>query len=151
MNILILEDDDVRISRFKFNLVGGDIKIKKSAANFKKEVVKGRWDVLFLDHDLDGRQHVPITYKNTGSDVARFLANDFYSITQLPLSDMVIIIHSLNDVGRTEMKCLLPSAFVCPCAWDRFTMLSLQDSGVLDFMKNQAKLQSQQLIDHGFL
>lgn len=107
MKVLILEDDDTRIKRFKRKLISHDIYFTKNVEE-AKEIYKnlGPFDTIFLDHDLDNRVYVDSNEQNTGYQFAKFLKENNVSCQ--------IIIHSLNAVGVENMKNELPSATVCP-------------------------------------
>lgn len=108
--ILILEDDDNRIVYFRRNLYGHDVIVTK----FSKEAIgllkKFKFDVLFLDHDLGGKQMVA-PGENTGSEVAEWL--NAHPDRQPPS----INIHSYNPDGAKNMHRLLPGSILCPGVW----------------------------------
>ena len=113
MNILILEDDHERHKQFKQNLIGALVNIAETVEEAKEFLTKngtGYYDLLFLDHDLGGLTMQP-SGPNTGFEVAQWLSqNQEYK----PES---ILLHSLNEEGRKNMKSLLPEAIEAPFAW----------------------------------
>lgn len=113
-NVLVLEDNEERIKHFKKNLVGNNFKIVSVSDACIELLVKDKWDVLFLDHDLGGRSYVPSSESNTGYQVAKFLHdNPKYKPSE------VIIIHSLNPIGAENMQNALPEAYRIPFAWTK--------------------------------
>jgi CheY-like chemotaxis protein len=87
MKILFLDDDNERIE--KFNKYGFDATIVKNAEDAIKELSSNNFDVVFLDHDLEGVFNDPAG-KNTGSEVVRhILANPVPPATRF-------IVHSFN-------------------------------------------------------
>ncbi len=113
MKILILEDDPVRFSLMeKFlqrvdNIAITHVETSKEAID---HLAENTYDIVSLDHDLGGTQ-LAKSGPGTGFEVARWLANN--EDRQPPQ----IWLHSLNPVGRMNMKYELPDAFVCPSWW----------------------------------
>lgn len=122
--VLILEDNDERIARFKDNLFGLDILVVKEAAQAIIHLTHEKWDVLFLDHDLGGEIHVSTENANTGSEVARWLEKN------TDKKPRVIIIHSLNAPGQRHIKHLVPEAVIMPFAWTKITYQNLIEANV---------------------
>jgi len=113
INILVLEDDDTRITHFRerfFSLFhSGNLegtgkymsevcyaKTAQEAIEFLKEIA--HFDIIFLDHDLGQRTFVSPDDENTGSEVVRYLVehSNEYSNTRF-------IIHSFNPIGAESM------------------------------------------------
>ena len=141
MNILILEDNPERIKIFQKNLMDETIVVEHTeyacVANCLLEDKK--WDVLFLDHDLGGEAYVSTDNENTGSGVARYLAN--HPDRKPPL----IIIHSMNANGAVNIKSLLRDAVVLPFANVRITSDQLKNPVVHDDFKKLSKIQNSRL------
>ena len=93
METFILEDDPRRIKHFISQF--GDIVHTDDIVEAKEILVKTKFDLIFLDHDLGG----PFQRGKNGDgiDIAYFLAGKSLQL------DAVIIIHSLNDVGSSNM------------------------------------------------
>ena len=79
-----------------------------------KELEHKSWNVISLDHDLDGQVYVASENANTGFTVAKFIVdNDIVFNT--------LLIHTLNDVGARNMHKVLQDSkyrsrvFVKPC------------------------------------
>ena len=70
------------------------------------------FDVLYLDHDLDG-QSFQKSGENTGFEVAEWLSKKPPFVFIPP----EIYIHSLNPEGVKNMKRVLPDAIEKPYAW----------------------------------
>lgn len=77
MKILILEDDELRKELFRSKLSTHELYITDNVEEFKKLLMGSKFDVLFLDHDLDGESYVPTDSTNTGSEAARWLDQNF--------------------------------------------------------------------------
>ena len=113
MKILILEDNKCRATQFRQNLIGQVVTIvdtAEAAINLLKEEF---WDMLFLDNDLGGSVNVPVEEENSGSGVARWLANNIDKQPEF------IVIHSLNPVAQTYIHALLPTSQIVPFAWSK--------------------------------
>ena len=97
MKLFILEDDPSRIVRFK-KMFGNDHEMTftehaEEALNILKEE---EFDVIFLDHDLGGRQMVLSEEEDTGYQVAKRMDKTVNKET-------IVIVHSHNPVGATNM------------------------------------------------
>ena len=107
--ILVLEDDPERCKHFSRNWGNHLIQFTDQAEEAKHLMQTFKFDLLFLDHDLGGEVYVDSDHKNTGAEVARWLED--------PLNHhcrpYVIVIHTLNPIGRRYMAQALPSAVVC--------------------------------------
>ena len=132
MRILILEDDDNRNSTFQRNFCSEqtEVVIVKEAIHAINYLNNENWDVLFLDHDLGGAVHVAETEENTGSAVARWLN------VNPKKEPAIVIIHSLNNDGRLNMKRLIPKAIIFPFAWIKLnSYVLLSNATQLDLHK----------------
>lgn len=65
------------------------------------------FDIIFLDHDLDGKVYVP-SGPGTGYEVVEWLKNH---PNKLPGA---VILHTLNEYGAANMLKLLPKAIYEP-------------------------------------
>jgi hypothetical protein len=114
MNIFILEDNKERMKIFRRNLIGNIIFHSDNVENAKKILLEESIDVIFLDHDLDDRVYVDSNELNTGYQLAKWIFENNIKYSR-------VIVHSLNDVGRKNIKYILKDAELIP-----FTMLFLQ-------------------------
>lgn len=94
MRVLILEDSESRIKRFRSNIPSAII--VETAQECIDKLKEGDWELLFLDHDLGGEVYVDEQNTNTGSEVARWIENNQPKIGK-------IIIHSLNHDAALNM------------------------------------------------
>jgi len=120
MKVLILEDDINRINEFRKRFIGIAMPVfvdtAKDAIDFIKANAWLAHDMICLDHDLGGETYVDTAYKNTGSEVARYLFVN-------PV-DAAIIIHSLNTPAADFMADLLADShlvFRIPFFWTKNT------------------------------
>ena len=117
MNILILEDNDERVKQFRKNIAPRHAIIHTDEAKKTIEYLKKtKFDILFLDHDLGNEIYVDTKDINTGSEVARWLNKH---PEQMPGQ---VVLHSLNEYGRKNMKALLPEAINYPFAWEKIKL-----------------------------
>lgn len=110
INILVLEDDEHRITQFRerfFSLFNGKDKdlitgvveyarTAKEAIEFLKETA--HFDVIFLDHDLGDRVFVSSDDENTGSEVVRYLISNSEKY-----KNTIFIVHSFNQPAAKNM------------------------------------------------
>ena len=101
MNILFLDDDEIRHEMFeKWVIKGIQATTTKSYKEFIAVAPLKNWDIIFLDHDLGVEDQMCIPHVTnrfpTGSDVARYLIEN-------DIKAKKIIIHSYNSVGAANM------------------------------------------------
>ena len=102
-----------RIPAFRRKLIGHNVEWVTTATEaiaLLAENPEGYWDVIFLDHDLGGQAYVK-SGPGTGYEVAVWLERN---PEKKPAQ---IFLHSLNKVGRDNMKAALPEAEHAPFAW----------------------------------
>lgn len=112
MNILILEDDPKRIRLFMDHLnIQGNYVIVTGQVEEAKELLSSdkTFDMILLDHDLDGRVNVPSEEPNTGYQLAKWIAEN-----NIQFGDCIV--HSYNDKGAAKMVEVLPQATWRPFA-----------------------------------
>jgi len=114
MKVLVVEDDQNRIVKFKRDLVGHDVDYAEDAGPAINFINNNTYDLIFLDHDLGGETYVPSSNRNTGYQVAK-------AIKKTSNESAYIIIHSCNTVGAYNIKAELPKAILAP-----FTILDIK-------------------------
>ena len=111
MLILILEDDPQRIKKFERKFIGHSLTIVSSVKEIIQKLGENYYDIVSLNHDLDGKVYVP-SGPGTGYEVAEWLA------AHPNRQPTLIFIHSLNDRGVVQnMKRVLPHAHWVPHLW----------------------------------
>jgi CheY-like chemotaxis protein len=102
--VLILEDSEARRRIFREKLGSVcDLFFFDRVEEAKRALIEeGPFDLIFLDHDLDGRVFVSSNEANTGYQLAKFIARERVKPR--------IIIHSMNFAGAARMRELLPEA-----------------------------------------
>jgi CheY-like chemotaxis protein len=89
LKILILDDDKGRLADFRNNLSGHTVDCVETVSETIEWLNKKTYDVVFLDHDLGGKQLVP-SGPGTGFEVAEWLRD------HPDRKPKTIIIHTLN-------------------------------------------------------
>jgi CheY-like chemotaxis protein len=102
VKVLVLEDDPNRIRCFQQYLIGDVIVIAVTAKAAIESLKNHKFDLIFLDHDLEEKHYTEDALSGTGSEVANFLANNPEISPRA-----TIIIHSLNPVGVARMRDIL--------------------------------------------
>jgi len=112
MRILIVEDSPERIKSFKRKFIGHIVEITRDPDEAIDLLKTKSWDYLFLDHDLGHEEGVE-SGPGTGYQVALFIHQN----PSLKPSKGIVL-HSLNVVGRQNMKKILPEAVESPFCWN---------------------------------
>jgi CheY-like chemotaxis protein len=104
MKILILEDNTERVNIFRKNLEHEhELHFYDQVEDAKTALdALGPFDIIYLDHDLDGRVFVDSEEPNTGYQLARYIAENNVGGK--------IILHTMNPWGAARMKRVLPWA-----------------------------------------
>jgi DNA-binding NarL/FixJ family response regulator len=144
MRILVLEDDPIRINRFKQTLSGHDVSYAETARGAISFLAGKTFDIVFLDHDLGGQTYVETSEKNTGSEVVRWIMGVFdgekdhrekliYPKSRQDWRGTRFIVHSMNTAAALSMTHDLGQA---RCAVNHVPFNILRDK--LDDFKNTA-------------
>lgn len=106
MKILFLDDDRLRQDYFRTQLQGLrlDLTIVTTSVEAIEALERERFDLVCLDHDLDGRIFVE-SGPGTGYEVAERLV-------RTANRDARIVVHSLNEDGAKKMLEVLGPAAV---------------------------------------
>jgi CheY-like chemotaxis protein len=110
MRILVLDDDEIRLDKFRQGLIGKVVDCVKTATEAIKLLQENVYNMLFLDHDLGGRINVS-SGPGTGYEVAKWLEE------HPDRKPKHIYLHSFNEAGRNNMRMALPEAIVYPGVW----------------------------------
>lgn len=101
--VLVLEDDPQRHDQFKDRFIeNGNISytIVETAEECICLLSSNEYELVMLDHDLGGEVFVASSNKNTGAEVARWIAENYDNISGEP----TFIVHSLNPGGSELME-----------------------------------------------
>jgi len=101
MNILLLEDNLIRIEKFKKLFKNQKLFICINIEQAKDVCLHNEIDILQLDHDLDQRQWVESNEENTGYQFCKWL------IKADNQKNALCYIHSMNFVGANNMMNLM--------------------------------------------
>lgn len=112
VNIFVLEDRDERMPIMKKWLDGklkGEYTLTraKDVAAAIEALERDKFDIFFLDHDLDGKAFVPSQNENTGYQLAKWMNDNKIKYKQC-------FIHSMNPYGAYRMSQHLPNAIILP-------------------------------------
>lgn len=107
MEVLVVEDNLVRIKKFKMALIGCSVDYTDNAHEGIIFVKERKYDLIFLDHDLGGREHVSSNDPNTGFQVAK-------AIKGTSNESAFIVVHSANVVGAKNIQQELPQSVRAP-------------------------------------
>ncbi len=108
MRILILDDREVRHDYFRDLYKDHNLTHVYTSKECIEQLQTNSFDVVSLDHDL-GDQEMVESGPNTGYEVALWLKEN------QDKQPRIIFLHSLNSVGRKNMKFVLPNAVEDPC------------------------------------
>lgn len=109
-NILVVEDDAVRIGTFRADLEAYSVHIAISVEEAKERLLRSTCDLLFLDHDLEfgERTYIDPEEPDTGYQLARWISG------QERFRDLPVVVHSFNWFGANRILRLLDNAVYIP-------------------------------------
>jgi len=111
MRALVLDDDLSRLESFRTKaLAGHEVTTVSRVSDCIEQLMDHEFDMLFLDHDLDGKVYVP-SGPGTGYAVAEWLRD------HPERKPKKIVLHTFNQFGAAKMKEVLPEAEYVPAAW----------------------------------
>lgn len=108
MRIFILEDNPNRMIKFKRELVGHTIDHADNVLDGIELVMDNKYDLLFLDHDLGGKEMVDSSSDDTGYQLAKFISSCMSN------KDTFCVVHSCNPAGADNMISVLLRAVKIP-------------------------------------
>lgn len=120
MKILVFEDMPERKKQFAQNLIGANVDYSQNASEAKLMIAKNKYDVIFLDHDMDLKTNTPSTYDgNNGYAVACFIKE------HPEFTPKAVIVHSCNAPGGDAIMFALRDSIDelhrMPFAWNKVT------------------------------
>ena len=120
MRIFILEDDLNRIKWFKKTLNSRiNLDITDDVDIGMNNLMENQYDIIFLDHDLGGRQMVSSAERDTGYTVAKM-------IHTTKNKGLTVVVHSWNPEGAKNMIRVMEENGV-NCIYSRFGYKDLAD------------------------
>lgn len=108
--ILLVEDDPDRVAVFREELDGREMEVAATAQEALRLLTGPRYDLVFLDHDLEGgaRVYIDPEEPGTGYQVAKHLAE------RPEYRGVPVVVHSYNWFGGNKIVKLLPNAVYVP-------------------------------------
>jgi CheY-like chemotaxis protein len=103
---LVLENSPHRLRFFQNRLSQHKLTVCRHAQAAINALQTIRFDIIFLDHDLEGGAADP-SDENSGSEVARFIAEE-------NIKAGCIILHTQNRIGRESMSTILMESEAIP-------------------------------------
>lgn len=100
--ILILEDSEERMKFFRTSFIGHQIQHFEHVDDALKAAASTNFDLLMLDHDLDGLVYVEPTEYNCGTTFVSLL-----EAPRLIASKALCVVHSHNSPAATRMTAIL--------------------------------------------
>jgi len=101
MKILLLEDNSLRVEKFKQLFRNQELFVFDDIKEALNDCLGKEFPVMFLDHDLGNRIWVDSNEENTGYQFVKKLIEN-----QLQ-KNALIYIHSMNPIGANKMLNLL--------------------------------------------
>ena len=106
--ILILDDDMHRMVAYNKLFIGHIVDMCYHAADCIDLLKRNEYDLIFLDHDLNGKQ-IQYDTDDCGTVVAEWIKDN-------PIRGQVII-HSFNDDRGKYMESIIKNSEYVPGAW----------------------------------
>lgn len=102
--ILFLDDNKNRHNKIAPHL--GNYDAAYTADEAIRFLIRNTYDLIFLDHDLGGKEFVDsFCEETTGYTVAKWMVENEYK------TDALVIIHSLNDGGAANMMSIMKNKY----------------------------------------
>ena len=97
MKILILEDNPIRIEKFRKLFKNQEVDFSFIVEDAKAACLSNNYSVLWLDHDLEGKIWEDSTKENTGYQFVKWMVDNNLQ------KNALIYIHSMNPIGANRM------------------------------------------------
>lgn len=108
MRVFILEDNSSRVVKFRRELIGNRVDHAETLGAGREMIRENEYDLIFLDHDLGGKEMVDSADEDTGYHLALFIASDDRN------SKTPCVVHSCNPAGADNIIGVLPHAVKAP-------------------------------------
>lgn len=122
MNYLVLEDDPERIRIFRqhYDVPGNLVVVCRTVTEAIQALRTVSFEVVSLDHDLDGRVYVPSEEPNTGYQLAKIIAASGLEFNQ-------VLVHSFNQKGALKMLEVLRCGGYHQAQWVPFSLIEKEN------------------------
>jgi len=97
MRILILEDNTIRIEKFELLFKNQQLRIVQNVEDAITFCLSEEFQIMWLDHDLEGKIWEDSNKENTGYQFIKWLVDNEKQRNSL------IYIHSMNPIGASKM------------------------------------------------
>ena len=108
MRVFILEDNSSRVGKFRRELIGNNVDHAETLDAGREMIRANKYDLIFLDHDLGGKELVDSADEDTGYHLAIFIAAGNKN------GKTPCIVHSCNPAGADNIVNVLPHAVKVP-------------------------------------
>lgn len=108
MRVFILEDNSSRVGKFRRELIGSLVDHAETLDAGREMIRENKYDLIFLDHDLGGKEMVNSADEDTGYHLALFIAADDKN------KKAPCVVHSCNPAGADNIVGVLPHAVKVP-------------------------------------
>lgn len=99
MRVLIIEDSEERIKKFREHFIGNTVVFTKDVSEAKNLIDKAGWNLICLDHDLNDEDLMTSKVEGTGHEVARYMIEN---MNEDDKKQLTVIIHSYN-IGKAKV------------------------------------------------
>jgi len=120
MKILILEDNTIRIEKFELLFKNQQLRIVQNVEDAITFCLSEEFQIMWLDHDLEGKIWEDSNKENTGYQFIKWLVDNEKQRNSL------IYIHSMNPIGASKMLNYLKDNGY-DGIWIPFNLLKLED------------------------
>ena len=120
MRILILEDNTIRIEKFELLFKNQQLRIVQNVEDAITFCLSEEFQIMWLDHDLEGKIWEDSNKENTGYQFIKWLVDNEKQRNSL------IYIHSMNPIGASKMLNYLKDNGY-DGIWIPFNLLKLED------------------------
>ena len=108
MRVFVLEDNSSRMVKFRRELIGNRVDHAETLDAGREMILANKYDLIFLDHDLGGKEMVDSADEDTGYHLALIIASDDRN------KETPCVVHSCNPAGADNMVRALPHAVKVP-------------------------------------
>lgn len=103
MDIFVLEDNSERITVFTSRYLKDKLTVCNNAGTAIAILAYVKFDLIYLDHDLEGRVYVPSEHPNTGYNVAAHISKGCNV-------DTPVVLHTHNEYAVSKVLGILSSS-----------------------------------------
>lgn len=140
MKILFIDDSPERRKVFKSNSIGFIVDFAENADSAIELFSKNTYNLIYIDHDLeDSHYDNPTDQDKNGAYIAKELLKNENN------NNSTIIIHSLNENGRKNIKSILNSKYKYIYTPEDFGISFLWKISINDILSNIMVIENQKM------